>query len=183
MESTQDRVILSREVQAVQIPNGSTVALAQGAEVMITQSLGGTFTVHSMNPPGLFRIANADADALGLTASPEETPQDSSEFCEQLIWDTLKTCYDPEIPVNIVDLGLIYSMQHVAAVDGKTRVEVKMTLTASGCGMGPAIAEDARQKLLTLQGVSEAQVDIVWEPPWTPALISPEGKAKLGIES
>lgn len=182
MHSTQDRVALSREVRAVQIPSGATVSLVQGTEIIVTQSLGGTFTVHSVNPPGLFRIANTDADALGL-AVPADVPQESSPFCEKLIWDTLKTCYDPEIPVNIVDLGLIYSMQHVPATDGKTRIEVKMTLTAPGCGMGPAIATDAQQKLLALPGVSEAQVDIVWEPPWAPTLISPEGKAKLGIES
>jgi metal-sulfur cluster biosynthetic enzyme len=104
------------------------------------------------------------------------------EAGEEEIWGVLKTCYDPEIPVNIVDLGLIYSME-LKKTDGRgKRVEVKMTLTAQGCGMGPSIAADARQKILTLPGVQEAQVDVVWEPPWGPQMITPDGRKKLGMD-
>lgn len=167
---------------AVQIPQGTSVTLEAGLPVVITQSLGGSFTIALPERGGLFRIAGPDADALGLeppSASPSET---SGSFSPETVWAVLKTCYDPEIPVNIVDLGLIYSMEPSQRPDGSWRVDVKMTLTAPGCGMGPAIAADARQKILSIPGVSEADVHVVWEPPWAPAMISPEGKLKLGIE-
>jgi metal-sulfur cluster biosynthetic enzyme len=99
-----------------------------------------------------------------------------------MVWDQLKTCYDPEIPVNIVDLGLVYGMEVKDADDGTKKVEIKMTLTAQGCGMGASIAMDARHKIMGLPGVSEADVDLVWDPPWTPQMISPEGRERLGID-
>jgi metal-sulfur cluster biosynthetic enzyme len=101
---------------------------------------------------------------------------------EQTVWDTLKTCYDPEIPVNIVDLGLVYDLSIEPSHTGGSRVAVKMTLTAPGCGMGPTIASDAQQKLLSLPGVADAQVEIVWDPPWHPSKISPTGRAALGLD-
>ncbi len=172
-------VKLARGCDAVQIPAGTPVHLDAGTEVHITQSLGGAFTVASSR--GLFRIHAADADALGLTPQPESAHAPSAEFSPELVWQQLRTCYDPEIPVNIVDLGLIYAMDTHPLPDGRHRVEVKMTLTAQGCGMGPAIAADAQRKICALPAVAEADVAVVWDPPWSPARISPEGKAKLGI--
>jgi probable FeS assembly SUF system protein SufT len=176
-------VELSRDCEAVQIPMGNAVILPGGTAVDVTQSLGGTFTVQAAG--GLYRIAGKDADALGLVHEPEPEPlagETGGPADEQEVWEVLKTCYDPEIPVNIVDLGLIYDLQIEALPSGRSKVTVKMTLTAMGCGMGPAIAGDAQQKLMGLPGVEEAQVEIVWDPPWHHSMISPAGRAKLGLD-
>ena len=177
-------VDLARDCEAVQIPSGAVVTLPKGTPVDITQTLGGTFTVHAQG--GLFRIATKDADALGLEPSTEEKPKASSaapvEVDEKQIWETLKTCYDPEIPVNIVDLGLVYDMQIEKMASGHSRINVKMTLTAPGCGMGATIAGDAQQKLLYLDGVEEANVEIVWEPGWHQSMITDQGRRILGLE-
>jgi probable FeS assembly SUF system protein SufT len=178
-------VPLTRDCDVVQIPAGQTVRLPQGTSVDITQSLGGSYTIHTQG--GLFRVAAQDADALGLAKpgpGPEATgtPDAPTAVSEQLIWDKLKTCYDPEIPVNIVDLGLVYEMQLRALPSGNNRVDVKMTLTAPGCGMGSVIAGDAQQKLLMLDGIEEATVEIVWDPPWHQQRITPEGRRILGFE-
>ena len=173
-------VILLRDVNSVQIPNGNTVTLKKGSEVVITQSLGGSFTVHEATHGGLFRIVGDDADALGVSAT-DAVPKPSGESLESRAWEVLKSCYDPEIPVNIVDLGLVYSME-LSKVSAGHRIEIRMTLTAPGCGMGPSIAADARNKVLELDGVVEADVIVVWDPPWTPARMTTEGKARLGLE-
>ena len=152
-----ERVELSRSVEAVEIPGGAPITLEQGTVVFITQSLGGTYTVQAPTP-------SAEGGNL-----------------EQNVWGQLRTCYDPEIPVNIVDLGLVYDLRVTPESDGRSRVDVKMTLTAQGCGMGTSIAADARRKLLNLSGVSEADVELVWDPPWTPQMISPEGRERLGM--
>ncbi|NBT89890.1 MAG: putative Fe-S cluster assembly protein SufT [Verrucomicrobia bacterium] len=177
-----EEIKLKREVEAVAIPAGTTKKLAAGTEVIITQDLGGTFTVHTPHEGGLFRIQGKDADALGKKVTPETKSPGRGAVGEEEIWGVLKTCYDPEIPVNIVDLGLIYSLDMKKTDGGGKRVEVKMTLTAQGCGMGPSIAADARQKILSLEGIQEAQVDVVWDPPWGPQMISPEGRKKLGMD-
>jgi len=178
---TKER-ILSRNVEAVQIPSGDRIILDAGAKVFITQTLGGSFTV--MTDTGLVRIDGRNGDALG-----EETA-DTTVKVETLsggapdpeaIWDQLKKVYDPEIPVNIVDLGLVYSMDIEQKDAGAHKVNVAMTLTAPGCGMGPAIAEDAKSKILLVPGVSEADVRITWDPPWNQQMISEEGKMKLGL--
>ncbi|MFQ3670097.1 MAG: putative Fe-S cluster assembly protein SufT [Verrucomicrobiia bacterium] len=182
MESSSEPLQLRRAVPAVQIPQGTSVTLEAGAAVIITQSLGGSFTLALPDRGGLFRVAGSDADALGLTPPGPTSTSTSGSFSEEAVWAALKTCYDPEIPVNIVDLGLIYSMEPLQQADGSWHIDVKMTLTAPGCGMGPAIAADARQKILALPGVSSAEVHVVWDPPWAPSMISPEGKLKLGIE-
>jgi len=177
------RVELSRVVEAIQIPAGSKTNIEKGTEVYITQSLGGTFTVQAPAYGGLFRIAGKDADALGK--KPEDAAPahvDAGGDLEAMVWEQLKTCFDPEIPVNIVDLGLVYGMEIKDQADGSRKVEVKMTLTAQGCGMGASIAFDARQKLMGLPGVSEADVDLVWDPPWNPQMISPEGRERLGLD-
>ncbi len=176
---------LTRDCQVVAVPAGHTLMLPQGTEVMITQSLGGSFTLMVPSYGGLFRLSDRDADAIGRQQRGADAPSApgqalTGEALETKVWETLKTCYDPEIPVNIVDLGLIYDM-HIDQLSDGVRVDVKMTLTAQGCGMGTSIAADARNKILDLPGVVEADVQVVWEPPWTPEKISPEGRALLGI--
>jgi probable FeS assembly SUF system protein SufT len=179
---------LTRDCQVVAVPGGHSVMLPEGTDVMITQSLGGSYTLLVPSYGGLFRLSDRDADAIGRDSRPAESGAGSSsagqplagEALEREVWQTLKTCYDPEIPVNIVDLGLIYDMHIDQLADG-ARVDVKMTLTAQGCGMGTSIAADARNKILDLPGVVEADVQVVWDPPWTPEKISPEGRALLGI--
>ena len=177
-------VELTRDCEAVQIPHGTPVLLSKGTPADITQTLGGSYTIHAQG--GLFRVANKDADALGIATSitNDSVPVTSGvgEVTEKKIWDTLRTCYDPEIPVNIVDLGLVYDMQFKKLPSGNQAVEVKMTLTAPGCGMGPSIAGDAQQKLLYLDSVEEAKVEIVWDPPWHQSMITPEGRRILGLE-
>lgn len=173
---------LTRDCEAIQIPAGNVVVLPAGTAVDITQRLGGSFTVSALG--GLFQIAGKDADALGLEhdqAAPA-APEASGPVTEEHIWAALKTCYDPEIPVNIVDLGLVYDLALEARPDGRVQVGVKMTLTAPGCGMGPVIAEDARQKILCLPGVADACVEVVWDPPWHPSMISAEGRRVLGLD-
>lgn len=180
-------VELKRDCEAVQIPVGTTVTLPAGTPVDITQTLGGAYTVHAQG--GLFRIATKDADALGLN-EPSQTlgeavlnkPASSGPVDEKQIWETLRSCYDPEIPVNIVDLGLVYDMVIESIPSGNSRVFVKMTLTAPGCGMGGVIAGDAQTKLLDLPGVDEAIVEIVWDPPWHQSMITPAGRGILGLE-
>ena len=179
-------VELKRDCEAVQIPAGHAVRLPAGTAVDITQTLGGTYTVHANG--GLFRIVGKDADALGLQdkkAESDGAPQTEAvnpEQLEKMVWDALKTCYDPEIPVNIVDLGLIYDMHLDSQPDGGHKVCVKMTLTAPGCGMGTVLASDAQQKLLFLPGVEAADVEIVWDPPWHQSMITAEGRRILGLE-
>jgi probable FeS assembly SUF system protein SufT len=149
--------------------------------VFIAQTLGGNVTVRT--DQGLFRIAREDVDAIaGYTPVVEAPPQLAGDFSEQAVWDTLKTCFDPEIPVNIVDLGLIYDLAIDQTPSGGHEVNVKMTLTAPGCGMGPVIAEDARQKIAALPTVESAKVFIVWDPQWTPQMISAKGRQLLGLE-
>jgi probable FeS assembly SUF system protein SufT len=175
-------ILLKRDCAVVQIPLGTTVTLPQGTEVDITQTLGGSYTLRTAQ--GLFRLGSQDADALGLAPEPAAAvpAAGAGPIDEPRVREVLRTCYDPEIPVNIVDLGLVYDVQVKALPSGQARVEVKMTLTAPGCGMGPAIAGDAQQKLLLLDGVEEATVEIVWDPPWHQSMITPEGRRLLGLE-
>ena len=173
---------LARDCEAIQIPSGETITLKAGTPGVITQSLGGSYTVATSI--GLSRVAGKDADALGLDA--QETPQKTEpaepagEVDEKAVWAQLKTCYDPEIPVNIVDLGLVYDCNITPLPEG-AKVNVKMTLTAPGCGMGPAICAEARSKILTIPGVADADVDLVWDPAWNQGMISETGKMQLGM--
>jgi len=175
-----ERVELTRDCEAVQIPAGTAVTLERGTEAYITQSLGGSYTLNVPAYGGLYRIGDRDADAIGKEPAPATTPAIGGSDLEAQIWESLKTCYDPEIPVNIVDLGLVYDMTLTPGDDGAS-IAVQMTLTAPGCGMGGAIAADAQHKLLALAGVKDATVDIVWDPPWNPQMISPEGRERLGM--
>jgi probable FeS assembly SUF system protein SufT len=177
-----ERVEITRDVEAVQIPAGVKTTLEKGCEVFITQSLGGTYTVQVPAYGGLYRIAGRDADSLGKAPATASSEATGGGDLEAHVWEQLRTCYDPEIPVNIVELGLVYGMEITPAPDGKHKVDVKMTLTAQGCGMGASIAFEARQKLLSLPGIAEANVELVWDPPWNPQMISAEGRARLGID-
>jgi probable FeS assembly SUF system protein SufT len=173
---------LTAHTPATEIPAGTSALLPAGAEVHVVQTLGGNVTVRTDR--GLFRINREHAAALAgyEPASDAAAPATVGEFSEGAVWAALKTCFDPEIPINIVDLGLIYDLNVEPMENGQKRVEVKMTLTAQGCGMGPTIAEDARHKIAALPEVGEAKVHIVWDPVWAPQMISPEGRAKLGLE-
>lgn len=176
-------ITLSRDCRAILIPSGEEATLAAGSPVIITQSLGGTYTVATQT--GLARIAETDADALGLEVKKPEPHSEGApaggEVKEDDVWAQLKNVYDPEIPVNIVDLGLVYDLTLGKSESGETTVSVKMTLTAPGCGMGPTIAADARSRILTLSGVESAEVELVWSPPWNQGMISEAGRMKLGL--
>lgn len=183
----QSSLELKREVDAIQIPSGDMIKLPQGLKVIITQSLGGTYTVAT--DFGLARINSKDADALGIdpdaekkteSAASSNIPEDVSDL-EGQVWNQLKNVYDPEIPVNIVDLGLVYDCRVEQAEDGKNKALVKMTLTAPGCGMGPTIAADAQSRIMTIEEMDDAAVELVWDPPWNQGMISIEGKMKLGM--
>ena len=183
MASEMEFVNLGREIEAIRIPQGDSVTLPAGTEVCITQSLGGSYTVQVRSHGGLFRIAAGDADALGkpVEAAAADTAVADGDL-EQQVDEALRTCYDPEIPVNIVDLGLVYDTRISEQAEGTHRVDIKMTLTMQGCGMGGSIAADAEDKLRALARVSDASVEIVWDPPWNPHMISEEGRKKLGID-
>lgn len=172
---------LTRDCPATLIPAGTEIVLPAGTPVQVAQTLGGNVTVRTDR--GLVRIAAEHATAIaGYVAETAATAVPAGTFGEELVWDTLRTCFDPEIPVNIVDLGLIYDLAIDELPGGGRNVEVKMTLTAPGCGMGPVIANDARTKIAALPGVSEAKVHIVWDPVWSPQMISAAGRKALGIE-
>ncbi|MBA3882696.1 MAG: putative Fe-S cluster assembly protein SufT [Chthoniobacterales bacterium] len=177
---------LSRDTEAVQIPSGNKTTIPVGTQGVITQTLGGSYTIATYQ--GLARIAEKDLDALGIE-KPHQQPNPAvpaasdaaGEVDDKAVWDQLRQCYDPEIPVNIVDLGLVYDCQLQKSQNGGTKVDVKMTLTAPGCGMGPAIAHDAQSKIMSIEGVDEAEVQLVWDPPWNQNMISEAGRMKLGM--
>jgi probable FeS assembly SUF system protein SufT len=178
-----EEVSLTREVDAIQIPSGDTVTLPSGTPVVITQTLGGTYTVATSS--GLARISASDADALGIDENEKKEKQEEADrladaSLEEQVWHQMKQVFDPEIPVDIVNLGLVYDCILTETDDG-TDVEVKMTLTAPGCGMGPVIAADAQARIMSLSEVNEAKVELVWDPPWNQDMISEEGKMKLGM--
>lgn len=190
MNSAGDTIQTTRDVDAVLIPLGTPVTIPEGAMVLITQELGGSYTV-SVNG-NLARIEGKDADALGfgddeVAAATEAQAESKAEtkasgpVDEQEIWEILKTCYDPEIPVNIVDLGLVYDVHVVEADAGGNHVDIVMTLTAPGCGMGPFIVDDVRAKSLSVDGVSGVDVELVFDPPWDRAMMSDEARLQLGM--
>lgn len=177
----EDKRILSRAVEATLIPQGTPMELAEGENVVITHRLGGNFTIMTEN--GMFRIKGSDADALGeeIIVNKKNSDEDhEGPPVMDALWTVLKKVFDPEIPVNIVDLGLVYSLE-IKEQQEQHIIEMQMTLTAPGCGMGPAIAEDAQNHLETVPGVKEARVSIVWDPPWDQEMITEEGKMILGL--
>lgn len=174
----REEVTLQRDVAAIQIPDGTPIMLPEGTPLLLTQQLGGSFTV--MNDRGaMFRIEDSNADALG-----KEVEQDAAAGAgslEDRVWAQMKKCYDPEIPVNIVDLGLVYDCRIVPGEGDASTVEVKMTLTAPGCGMGPVLADDVKRRIEGLPGVAEAQVDVVFDPPWNQNMMSEAARLQLGF--
>jgi len=173
-------IVLSRDCEATQVPYGSVQVLPAGTRVRIMQSLGGSYTV-STEQGFMMRIDSKDADALGLAPQAQPAAAAPGEFSEKLVWDQLKTVYDPEIPVNVADLGLIYSCQ-VTPVEGGNKIEISMTMTAPGCGMGDVLKADIERKLSQLPGVREVQVNIVFDPPWHPGLMTDAAKLQLGLD-
>jgi len=174
---------LTRDVEASVVPVGTKVTLQKGEQAYVTQSLGGSYTV--VVNGNMFRIAGHDADALGLEvqAKPAATTSGpvTQEQLEKQVWDSLKTCYDPEIPVNVVDLGLIYDCHLTPIGKDNYKAEVKMTLTAPGCGMGPVLAQDVQNKLISLEPIDEANVELVWDPPWNQGMMTEAAKLQLGL--
>jgi len=177
-----DPINLLRDVEAAVIPVGTRVTLQKGEQAHITQSLGGSYTV--IVNGNMFRIEGKDADALGqeVLHKPASTgTRVTQEHLEKEIWNQLRSCYDPEIPVNIVDLGLIYDCHINPLAPGSHKVDVKMTLTAPGCGMGPVLAQDVQNKLLCLEGVDDVAVELVWDPPWNQGMMTEAAKLQLGL--
>lgn len=176
--------MLKRDVPATLVPAGTPVTLLAGESAQVTQALGGSYTV--VVNGNMFRIDGRDADALGMECVAPPSKASSSirtrEDVERLVWGALKTVYDPEIPVNIVDLGLIYSCALEAAQGGAAyRVDIKMTLTAPGCPMAPVIQQDVESKLMALEDVREVNVELVWDPPWNQSMLTDAAKLSLGL--
>ena len=178
---TNEPVTLSRDVTAVIIPAGEELLLREGTSGFITQALGGSFTVYVEG--NLFRIAGIDADALGKEpTTPPKVPENPTDAdIENVIWEQLRTCYDPEIPVNIVDLGLIYRCEIRSLGNGQRSVEVDMTLTAPGCGMGDILVQDAQEKIAIVPTVADVRVQLVFDPPWNQAMMSEEARLQTGL--
>jgi probable FeS assembly SUF system protein SufT len=174
-------IVVQREVKAVAIPAGLEVNLKLGSVGYITQSLGGSFTVYIDG--NLFRIAGADADAIGKTPAkaPEVPPGASEDDIKSIVWQQLRTCYDPEIPVNIVDLGLVYECDVSKNEDATRNVDIKMTLTAPGCGMGEVLVQDVREKVQIVPTVARANVELVFDPPWNQTMMSDEARLQTGM--
>ncbi|HSQ69858.1 MAG TPA: putative Fe-S cluster assembly protein SufT [Steroidobacteraceae bacterium] len=173
-------VSFARDVQAVMVPAGVEVTLREGQNGFITQALGGSFTVYVEG--NLFRIAGKDADALGkeIVEGPQLPPDASDEDVRELAWRQMKTCYDPEIPINIVDLGLVYSCDVESKPEGRV-VDVKMTLTAPGCGMGDVLVEDVREKVELIPTVARVDVELVFDPPWNQSMMSEAARLQTGM--
>ena len=178
---SSEPVKFERDCDVVLVPQGDRVTLPAGSVGYITQALGGSFTVFVEG--NLFRVAGNDADAIG-----KEPPEPlglaegaSDEEVELLAWKQLRTCFDPEIPINVVDLGLVYSCEVRRRDDGERRIEVRMTLTAPGCGMGEVLVEDVRSKLELIPTVAEADVELVFDPPWTQSMMSEAARLETGM--
>lgn len=179
MNTNEDnRIRLIRDVEANMVPSGDKVTLVAGNLVQITQSLGGNYTI--VINGNMAQISAKNADALGIEIEMSDSDSISSEFSEQLIWDQLKTCYDPEIPVNIVELGLIYDLNIKDGEKGK-KIDIKMTLTAPGCGMGPVISDEVDRKINALEDVENVNVELVWEPQWNQGMMSEAAQLELGM--
>jgi probable FeS assembly SUF system protein SufT len=176
-----EMIDLKREVMAIEIPSGANRLLPAGSRVRISQFLGTSYTVISDMGP-MFRIDAKDADVLGLTPPPVDENAVHAEFSEKMVWDQLKTVFDPEIPVNIVDLGLIYSCKINPNEQGGKNIDVKMSMTAPGCGMGNVLKADVEGKLGRLPEVKAVNVEVVFDPPWHAGLMSEAAKLQLGFD-
>lgn len=178
---TSEPVKFERDCPAVMVPSGEIVSLPAGSVGYITQALGGSFTVYVEG--NLFRIAGSEADAIGKPpmAAPELAEGASDHDVEVLVWEQLRTCFDPEIPVNIVDLGLVYECNLFRLDDGARRAEIKMTLTAPGCGMGDTLVSDVQSKVELIPTITEADVELVFDPPWNQNMMSEAAKLETGM--
>ena len=178
---TSEPIRFERDCVAVMVPQGDSVTLPAGQVGYITQALGGSFTVYVDG--NLFRIGGADADALGKDPPPAlELPEGAGdEDVEKLVWQQLRTCFDPEIPINVVELGLVYSCELDRLEDGRRKVNVQMTLTAPGCGMGDILVDDVRTKLEMIPTIAEADVDLVFDPPWNQSMMSDAARLETGM--
>ena len=179
--TTEKPITLRRACSAIMIPSGETVSLSAGSSVWLTQTAGSGYTVMTDHGYSV-RIDGRDGDALGLVALEEAKPAGARGSVEDQVWHQLRSCFDPEIPVNIVELGLVYDCRVDALPSGGHKAVVHFTLTAQGCGMGQFIKEDIRKKLLALPDVREAEVELVWDPPWNQSMIAISAKQQLGIE-
>ncbi|MGB5489648.1 MAG: putative Fe-S cluster assembly protein SufT [Woeseiaceae bacterium] len=178
---TNEPISLSRDVKAIIIPAGEQLTLREGTSGFITQALGGSFTVYVEG--NLFRISGTDADALGKDPVPPPSVPDNATDAdiEAVIWEQLKTCYDPEIPVDIVNLGLVYRCDVASLGNGQRSVSVDMTLTAPGCGMGEVLVEDAREKIAVIPTISDVSVELVFDPPWNVGMMTDEARLQTGM--
>ncbi|MGB5256800.1 MAG: putative Fe-S cluster assembly protein SufT [Woeseiaceae bacterium] len=178
---TNEPISLTRDVKAIIIPAGEQLTLREGTSGFITQALGGSFTVYVEG--NLFRISGSDADALGKEpVPPPKVPDNATDAdIEAVIWDQLKTCYDPEIPVDIVNLGLVYRCDVTSLGNGQRSVAVDMTLTAPGCGMGEVLVEDAREKIAIIPTISDVSVELVFDPPWNVSMMTDEARLQTGM--
>jgi probable FeS assembly SUF system protein SufT len=178
---SNEPVVIHRDVRAVMVPAGQEVTLKAGQAGYITQALGGSFTLYVDG--NLFRVSGEDADALGkdVVKSLELPPNATDDDVLKAVWEQLRTCYDPEIPINIVDLGLVYECEVKLTEAGARRVEVKMTLTAPGCGMGDILVNDATDKIERIPTVSEARVELTFDPPWNPSMMTEAARLQTGM--
>ncbi|MBM2802133.1 MAG: sufT [Deltaproteobacteria bacterium] len=179
--TTEKPITLRRDCSAIMIPSGETVSLSAGGSVWLTQAAGSGYTVmtdHGYN----VRIDGLDGDALGFPTINDSKPAGADGSVEDQVWHQLRSCFDPEIPVNIVELGLVYDCRVDALPGGGHKAVVHFTLTAQGCGMGQFIKEDIRKKLLALPEIREAEVALVWDPPWNQSMMAASAKQQLGIE-
>lgn len=179
---TQDITIIKREVEGTLVPYGQKIDLMPGTEVLVTQALGGSFTLNVNG--NLVRIEGKDADAIGkepIKLPVEDFIASGEKFSEKILWEQLKTCYDPEISVNVVDLGLIYDFKTHELEGGRHRISVVMTLTAPGCGMGPVLQQDVEEKLKMIPNVESVDVTLVFDPPWNSDMMTEEARLALGL--
>jgi probable FeS assembly SUF system protein SufT len=174
-------VSLRRDVEAIMVPAGIPVTLREGKTGFITQALGGSFTVYFEG--NLFRIPGKDADALGkeVVIGPELPPNATDEDVKQLVWDQMRSCYDPEIPINIVELGLVYTCEINRTPEGDRVADIKMTLTAPGCGMGEVLVQDVKDKVEMVPTVTRADVELVFDPPWNQSMMSEAARLQTGM--
>jgi probable FeS assembly SUF system protein SufT len=174
-------VTLQRDVEAIMVPAGIPVTLREGKTGFITQALGGSFTVYVEG--NLFRIPGKDAEALGKEAllGPELPPDATDEDVKKLVWDQMRACYDPEIPINIVELGLVYTCEIKHDEAGERIVDIKMTLTAPGCGMGEVLVQDVKDKVEVIPTIKRADVELVFDPPWNQSMMSDAARLQTGM--
>ena len=179
--TAREEAIVTRDVEVTAIPYGDRLTLKAGSPVVITQALGGAYTLYTMQGY-MVRLGAPDADAIGKEPMAGPSAEEAAaKPLSELVWDQLRTCYDPEIPVNIVELGLVHSAEVADLPEGGHKAVVRFNLTAPGCGMGPTIAAEAKSKVLSVPGVGDAEVELVWDPPWNQGMISEAGQMKLGL--